>query len=112
MVDLRSHAQILLQLDTRSHRRSLAHRPRRLKLRQDLLLVELEEACLVRADLVDMRVVVACIEFLAAGLHPDDAAKQAIELLSQRVKGESGCIILDKNGQVGWAHNSSDMPAR
>jgi L-asparaginase / beta-aspartyl-peptidase len=59
-----------------------------------------------------MQVVLAktVVEFLAAGLHPDDAAKQAIDLLGQRVKGEGGCIVIDHNGQVGWAHNSTDMP--
>src|SRR5215213_1114188 len=59
-----------------------------------------------------MQVVLAktVLEFLAAGLHPDDAAKQAIDLLGQRVKGEGGCIVIDKDGQVGWAHNSTDMP--
>ena len=59
-----------------------------------------------------MQVVLAktVVEFLAAGLHPDDAAKQAIDLLGERVKGEGGCIVLDKEGQAGWAHNSTDMP--
>src|SRR3954466_12513889 len=59
-----------------------------------------------------MQVVLAktVVDFLAAGLHPDDAAKQAIDLLGQRVKGEGGCIVIDKDGQVGWAHNSADMP--
>jgi L-asparaginase / beta-aspartyl-peptidase len=59
-----------------------------------------------------MQVVLAktVVEFLAAGLHPDDAAKQAIDLLGQRVKGEGGCIVIDKQGQVGWAHNATDMP--
>jgi L-asparaginase / beta-aspartyl-peptidase len=59
-----------------------------------------------------MQVVLAktVVEFLAMGLHPDDAAKQAIELLGQRVQGEGGCIVIDDDGQVGWAHNSTDMP--
>src|SRR4051812_10203131 len=59
-----------------------------------------------------MQVVLAktVVEFLAAGFHPDDAAKQAIDLLGQRVDGEGGCIVIDKNGQIGWAHNSADMP--
>jgi len=59
-----------------------------------------------------MQVVLAktVVEFLAAGLHPDDAAKQAIDLLGQRVQGEGGCIVIDNDGQVGWAHNSADMP--
>jgi beta-aspartyl-peptidase (threonine type) len=50
------------------------------------------------------------VEFLAAGLHPDNAARQAIDLLGQRVDGEGGCIVIDTDGRVGWAHNSTDMP--
>jgi len=59
-----------------------------------------------------MQVVLAktVVDSLAAGLHPDDAAKQAIDLLGQRVKGEGGCIVLDNAGWFGWAHNSTDMP--
>lgn len=59
-----------------------------------------------------MQVVLAktVVELLAAGLHPDDAAQQAIDLLGERVKGEGGCIVLDTEGRFGWAHNSTDMP--
>jgi L-asparaginase / beta-aspartyl-peptidase len=59
-----------------------------------------------------MQVVLAktAVELLAAGLHPDEAAQQAIELLGERVQGEGGCILLDSQGRVGWAHNSSHMP--
>jgi beta-aspartyl-peptidase (threonine type) len=59
-----------------------------------------------------MQVVLAktVVEFLAEGLHPDDAAKQAIDLLGERVQGEGGCIVIDNHGQIGWAHNSTDMP--
>jgi beta-aspartyl-peptidase (threonine type) len=59
-----------------------------------------------------MQVVLAktVVDFLAAGLHPDDAARQAIDLLGERVQGEGGCIVLDNAGWFGWAHNSTDMP--
>jgi L-asparaginase / beta-aspartyl-peptidase len=50
------------------------------------------------------------VELLADGLHPDDVAQQGIELLDGQVQGEGGCIVLDKDGQFGWAHNSADMP--
>jgi L-asparaginase / beta-aspartyl-peptidase len=50
------------------------------------------------------------VELLADGLHPDDAAQQAIDLLDDHVDGEGGCIILDNDGWFGWAHNSPDMP--
>lgn len=50
------------------------------------------------------------VELLAAGLHPDDAAQQAIDLLAERVQGEGGCIVIDQAGRFGWAHNAADMP--
>lgn len=49
------------------------------------------------------------IDALAGGNHPDDAAQQAIETLISRVEGEAGCILLDREGRIGWAYNSSDM---
>lgn len=59
-----------------------------------------------------MQVVLAktVVELLAAGLHPDEAAQQAIDMLGERVSGEGGCIVLGSSGQFGWAHNSTDMP--
>lgn len=51
-----------------------------------------------------------CIELLAAGLHPQEAAQHAINTLEERVNGEGGCILLDSEGRIGWAHNSQDMP--
>lgn len=41
--------------------------------------------------------------------HPEEAAEQAIEILKQRVPGEAGCILLDREGRIGWAYNSQDM---
>lgn len=41
--------------------------------------------------------------------HPEEAAKQAIGVLKQRVPGEAGCILLDRDGRIGWAYNSQDM---
>ncbi len=49
------------------------------------------------------------IDFLAGDRHPDEAAQMAIETLKSRVAGEAGCILIDPQGRVGWAHNSSDM---
>jgi beta-aspartyl-peptidase (threonine type) len=49
------------------------------------------------------------IDFLAGVRHPDEAAQMAIETLKSKVKGEAGCILLDGQGRVGWAYNSSDM---
>jgi L-asparaginase / beta-aspartyl-peptidase len=41
--------------------------------------------------------------------HPEEAAQRAIALLKQRVPGEAGCILLDRDGHMGWAYNSQDM---
>ncbi|MBD2102819.1 isoaspartyl peptidase/L-asparaginase family protein [Leptolyngbya sp. FACHB-261] len=49
------------------------------------------------------------IDFLKGDTHPDDAARMAINSLVERVEGEAGCIVLDPQGRVGWAYNSSDM---
>jgi L-asparaginase / beta-aspartyl-peptidase len=40
------------------------------------------------------------IDFLNGNRDPDEAAQMAIE---------TGCIVLDREGRIGWAHNSSDM---
>jgi beta-aspartyl-peptidase (threonine type) len=49
------------------------------------------------------------IDSLAGDRHPDEAAQKAIDNLVQRVEGEAGCIVLDRQGRIGWAYNSSDM---
>lgn len=58
-----------------------------------------------------MQVVLAktVVELLSAGLSADEAAQAAIDTLGARVQGEGGCIVVDRQGQVGWAHNSSHM---
>ncbi len=49
------------------------------------------------------------VEFLRSHYHPDAAAEQAIDVFKRRVPGEAGLILLDNEGRVGWAHNSSHM---
>lgn len=49
------------------------------------------------------------IDFLTGDRHPDEAAQMAIDTLASKVTGEAGCILIDRQGRVGWAHNSSDM---
>ncbi|MBD2115137.1 MULTISPECIES: isoaspartyl peptidase/L-asparaginase family protein [Cyanophyceae] len=49
------------------------------------------------------------VDALGAGTHPDEAAQQAIKMLVSRVEGEAGCILLDREGRIGWAYNSQDM---
>jgi beta-aspartyl-peptidase (threonine type) len=50
------------------------------------------------------------VELLSAGLSPDEAAQAAIDTLGERVQGEGGCIVVDAQGRVGFAHNSRHMP--
>jgi beta-aspartyl-peptidase (threonine type) len=49
------------------------------------------------------------IDFLSGDRHPDEAAQMAIDTLVSKVKGEAGCILIDRQGRVGWAYNSSHM---
>ncbi|MHC5737587.1 isoaspartyl peptidase/L-asparaginase family protein [Nostoc sp.] len=48
------------------------------------------------------------IDFLSGDRHPDEAAQMAIDTLASKIKGEVGCILIDRQGRVGWA-NSSHM---
>jgi len=32
-----------------------------------------------------------------------------INILKSKVEGEAGCILLDRQGRVGWRYNSQDM---
>lgn len=49
------------------------------------------------------------VDALSRGKHPDEAAQHAIDTLVNRVEGEAGCILIDQDGRIGWAHNSSEM---
>ncbi|HEY9878632.1 MAG TPA: isoaspartyl peptidase/L-asparaginase family protein [Leptolyngbyaceae cyanobacterium] len=49
------------------------------------------------------------IDAVARGNHPNQAAQHAIDTLIDRVEGEAGCILIDRDGRIGWAYNSSDM---
>jgi beta-aspartyl-peptidase (threonine type) len=51
----------------------------------------------------------AATQRLAHGDAPNSAAEQVIAMLQERVGGEGGCILVDKHGRVGFAHNSSHM---
>ena len=50
----------------------------------------------------------AC-EFLAHGMSAQGAADAAIRLLGERLGGEGGLILLDRQGQVGFAHNTLNL---
>lgn len=51
------------------------------------------------------------IEFLRGGIHPSQAARQAIELLQKRTGSEAGIILIDALGRVGYAYNAPAMSA-
>jgi beta-aspartyl-peptidase (threonine type) len=50
----------------------------------------------------------AC-EFLAHGMSAQAAADAAIRLLAERLGGDGGLILLDRQGQVGKAHNTPNL---
>ncbi len=51
----------------------------------------------------------AC-DFMAQGLHPDEAARRAIQILENRAGGRGGLILVDREGRLGWAFNTECMP--
>jgi beta-aspartyl-peptidase (threonine type) len=58
------------------------------------------------------RVVLAktTIDLLRDERHPDDAAHESMQILQTRVNGEAGCIVIDRLGRIGWAHNAPNLP--
>ena len=59
-----------------------------------------------------MRVVLAkttCDFLRPAGSNPTRAAQAAVQLLAKRGKGTGGVILLDKNGNPGYAYNTPRM---
>ncbi len=46
---------------------------------------------------------------VATGMDAEAAARHSIDLLSQRVNGEGGIIVVDRQGGVGFAHNTPEM---
>jgi L-asparaginase / beta-aspartyl-peptidase len=51
----------------------------------------------------------ACDFLRPAGSNPTRAAQAAVQLLERRGKGTGGLILLDKNGNPGYAYNTSRM---
>lgn len=58
-----------------------------------------------------MRVVLSktATDLIAAGLTAQAAADRAIAILSERVNGQGGIILVDREGRVGFAHNTQTM---
>jgi beta-aspartyl-peptidase (threonine type) len=58
-----------------------------------------------------MRVCLAktAIDWLRAGMHPDDAARGAIHYVLERAGGVGGMILIDRLGRLGWARSTRTM---
>jgi len=58
-----------------------------------------------------MRIVMAktAVDAMHGGQSPDEAAHQVIDLLKTRTGGEGGIILMDTQGRVGYAFNTSAM---
>jgi beta-aspartyl-peptidase (threonine type) len=52
----------------------------------------------------------AAIETVRAGLHPMDAARQAVAFLAEKTGSHAGLILIDREGRVGHARNTEYMP--
>jgi beta-aspartyl-peptidase (threonine type) len=59
-----------------------------------------------------IRIVMAksAVAFLRAGADPRSAAHQALVLLEKKTAGTGGLIIIDRQGQIGYARNTPCMP--
>ena len=59
-----------------------------------------------------MRVVLAksAVELLKGSANPQAAAKKALELLVHKTESTGGLILVDSQGKIGYARNTSHMP--
>jgi beta-aspartyl-peptidase (threonine type) len=49
------------------------------------------------------------LALLHTGVEPQAAAEAGIAFFRERVPGEAGCILLDRQGRIGWTHHSPNM---
>jgi beta-aspartyl-peptidase (threonine type) len=49
------------------------------------------------------------VDAMRAGQDPEQAARQAIEILSGRLRSAGGIILVDKKGRIGWARSTISM---
>lgn len=59
-----------------------------------------------------IRVVLAktTVDLLKGGAQPHSAASQALDLLAAKTASTAGLILIDRNGNVGYARNTTHMP--
>ena len=50
----------------------------------------------------------AC-EWMRQGMHPEDAARAAVQLLADRTEGLGGIILIDRSGRMGLARTTTSM---
>jgi beta-aspartyl-peptidase (threonine type) len=49
------------------------------------------------------------VDAMRAGLDPEHAAREAIALLSGRLRSTGGIILVDRRGRIGWARSTFSM---
>jgi beta-aspartyl-peptidase (threonine type) len=52
----------------------------------------------------------ATVDLLTGGLDSQSAAKQAINLLATKTRSTGGLILVDRQGKIGYARNTTHMP--
>jgi beta-aspartyl-peptidase (threonine type) len=59
-----------------------------------------------------IRIVMAktTVDFLTSGSDPNEAARQAIALLEEKTGAVGGLIVIDGQGRLGYARNTTHMP--
>ena len=49
------------------------------------------------------------VEWMRAGMHPEDAARAGVRFALARVAGAGGMILIDRFGRMGWARSTKTM---
>lgn len=60
-------------------------------------------------DFIRLTLARRALDYIAGGMSAQAAASAAIRLLGERVRGEGGLILLDGEGRVGYARNTTTM---
>lgn len=63
----------------------------------------------VGEDLMKVQMARTAWEFMRDGASAMEAAQSSVQQLEKRVSGHGGVICVDRNGGIGWAHNTSHM---
>ncbi len=49
------------------------------------------------------------VNALRDGRDAERAAEEAVGAMSRRIGGEAGCIVIDRNGNIGTAHSTQNL---